>query len=54
MFIWKKIHDSNQNHMYDCHLYALVVRDILLDKLFKEVKIKNGIWIDYVRMFAKK
>ena len=52
MFIWKKKTDGVQNHMYDCHLYALVVRDILLDNIFKEMKHKNGTWADYVNMVS--
>ena len=53
-FIWKKKTDKHQNHMYDCHLYARVVRDILLEKLFKEWKFQKGTWSDYVRMITKK
>ena len=52
-FVWKKKTDKHQNHIYDCHLYALVVRDILLDKLFKEWKVKNGTWSDYVFAITK-
>jgi len=46
-FIWKKKSTNHQNHLYDCHLYNGVVRDIYMDKLFETVKIKNGTWRDY-------
>lgn len=52
-FVWVKT-QGKQNHMYDVRLYALVVREILLDMLFKQMKIKNGTWADYVTIMDKK
>jgi phage terminase large subunit GpA-like protein len=46
-FRWLKKSNNHQNHLWDCHLYNLVVRDIFLDKLFKELKIQNGSWKDF-------
>lgn len=47
-FRWVKKSTAHQNHMYDCRLYAIVIKDILLMKIFQEEKIKNGVWQDYV------
>jgi len=48
-YTWKKI-QGKQNHLYDCRLYNYVARDIFLDQLFREYKIKNGTWKNYVDM----
>ena len=46
-YTWKK-RQGKQNHLYDCRLYNYVARDIFLDNLFREYKIKNGTWKNYV------
>jgi phage terminase large subunit GpA-like protein len=51
---WLKKNSAVQNHLYDCRLYAMVVKDILLDKLFKELKIQNGVWNDFVNVLKGK
>jgi phage terminase large subunit GpA-like protein len=48
MFRWVKKSQNHQNHLWDCRLYNMVVKDIFLAKLFRESGIKNGIWADYV------
>jgi phage terminase large subunit GpA-like protein len=53
-FIWEKKSSAHQNHLFDCRLYAYVVRDILLERIFSELKIKNGTWTDYVNIIMKK
>lgn len=53
-FRWLKKSSAHQNHLYDCRLYAKVVKDILLMKIFRELKIKNGVWQDYVDMLFKR
>ena len=45
---WLKKSNNHQNHLFDCRLYANVVKDIMLEMIFKESKIKNGTWSDYV------
>ena len=45
---------GTQNHLFDCRLYANVVKDIILDDIFKKMKIKNGTWADYVKLLNKK
>ena len=49
-FVWEKKSTNHENHLYDCRLYNILARDILLDEVFREAKIKNGIWADYVKM----
>lgn len=46
-YTWKKI-QGKQNHLFDCRLYNYVARDIFLDQLFREYKIKNGTWKNFV------
>lgn len=53
-FIWEKKSSAHQNHLFDCRLYAYVVRDILLERIFSELKIKNGTWKHYVDIIMKK
>lgn len=45
---WVKISPTAQNHLWDCRVYNVVVRDILMSKVFEELKIKNGVWQDFV------
>lgn len=47
---WIKKSKNHENHLFDCRLYAEVVKDIFVDKLFRDAKIKNGVWIDYVNL----
>lgn len=51
---WIKKSKNHQNHLFDCRLYAMVVRDIFLEKLFKTYKIQNGTWADYVDAVTNK
>lgn len=53
-FIWQRITAAHQNHIFDCRLYASVVRDIFLDLVFAESKIKNGTWSDFVGLIMGK
>lgn len=53
-FIWVKKSNNHQNHQYDNRCYNMAVKDIFLSKLFKELKIVNGIWSDYVNMIFKR
>jgi phage terminase large subunit GpA-like protein len=47
-FRWKKKSDVHQNHLWDCHLYNMVCKDILVDIVCKEMGVKNGSFADYV------
>lgn len=44
---WLKKSDVHQNHLFDCRIYAMVCRDILVGMVCKELKIQNGTWADY-------
>ena len=50
---WVKRSKNHQNHFFDVRCYALVVKDIFLDKLFSDYGIKNGTWADYVNAVTK-
>jgi phage terminase large subunit GpA-like protein len=53
-FVWKKITGNHQNHIFDCRIYAMAAKDIFVSELFKEMKIKNGSWSDYVKILLNK
>lgn len=48
--IWKKKSPTSQNHLWDCRVYNMALRNIMMDVIFKEYKVKNGTWQDYVDM----
>lgn len=52
-YVWKK-GDGKQNHLFDCRIYSEVCKYIYLDAYFKENKINNGTWADYVESISKK
>lgn len=49
-FIWQKKDSNVQNHLYDCRNYGLVLRDILVSLVCKELKITHYTWDDYVKI----
>jgi len=51
---WLKKSDVHQNHLYDCRIYAMVCRDILVQMVCRELKIQNGTWSDYVDLIKKR
>lgn len=51
---WVKKSKKAQNHFWDCRIYAEVTKDVFLKLVFDSVKLKNGSWEDYVRMFNSK
>jgi phage terminase large subunit GpA-like protein len=46
-FVWKKKSSTHQNHLWDCRVYNIAVKDILVSLLMKELKIQNFTWKDY-------
>jgi len=46
-FRWVKKNDNVQNHLYDCRLYAGVVKDIIVARVLKELKYTNGTWQNF-------
>ena len=47
---WEKKHTSAQNHFWDCDIYARAARDILVDLVCKEHKIKKPSWHTFVEL----
>lgn len=45
---WKKIKSDLQNHMWDCRVYNMALRDIFIHLLGAELKIRNFTWADYI------
>ena len=52
-YVWKKA-EGKQNHLFDCNIYADVCKYIFLDAYFRDNKINNGVWSDYVDDINKK
>lgn len=48
MFRWAKVKTTNQNHLFDCRIYNMAIRDILVAEVAKEFKLKDFVWSDYV------
>lgn len=51
---WEKKTVVTQNHFYDVHLYAMVLKDIIVALVYKELKQKPGSWSDFASMFLGK
>ena len=49
-YVWKKKQSNLQNHLYDCHLYNVVLKDIFSEKILKDAKVKNGNWKDVAQL----
>jgi len=47
-FRWQKKKGRVENHLYDCRLYGMIVRDILVDQICKDEKIRNPGWTSFV------
>ena len=52
-FIWKKVTPTAQNHLYDCRIYNIALREITVSVLCKELKVKNPSWKDFMDAFFK-
>lgn len=50
MFRWEKVSSTAQNHLFDCRIYNLVIRDIFVYEIGRELKIKDFLWPDYVKL----
>lgn len=51
---WVKKTSGAQNHFWDVRIYGMVLRDILVDRVGKEAKIKGFTWSDYAAAMTKK
>lgn len=45
---WVKKNSAVQNHLFDCRIYNMVLRDIVVSLVGKELKNKHFTWKDYV------
>lgn len=45
---WVKKASNAQNHFFDVRIYNMVLKDILVDMVCRELKLKNFGWSDYV------
>lgn len=46
--LWVKVSQNAQNHLWDCRVYNIALRDMVVDMFCKEIKLKNFTWNDYV------
>ncbi len=51
---WVKINSSVQNHHWDVFVYNIAVRDILVDMVCKEYKIKKGTWAEFCALLMSR
>lgn len=51
---WEKKTSVSQNHLWDCRVYNLAVRDIFVQMLLNQFKIKNGAYADFVKLVMGK
>jgi phage terminase large subunit GpA-like protein len=54
VYRWTKKDSVVQNHFFDVRIYNIVMKDILVDMVCKELKIKNPTWEDYVNAVIPK
>jgi hypothetical protein len=54
VYRWTKKDSYVQNHFFDVRIYNIVVKEILVELVCKELKIKNFGWEDYVNTLIKK
>ena len=47
---WEKKTSVSQNHMWDCAVYNMVVRDIFVAQVMDMLKLKNYSWPDFVNV----
>lgn len=52
-WMWKKKTTTLQNHLWDCHVYNHVIRDLWIYLLGKQMKIKGFKWVDFVKTVVK-
>jgi len=45
--LWKKTHPTAQNHLWDCHVYNMALKDIAMVVMCKDSKLKYYDWKTY-------
>jgi phage terminase large subunit GpA-like protein len=51
---WQKKTSASQNHFFDVRVYNHAVKDIIVSLVFKEAKIKEYTWGDYVNIILNR
>lgn len=47
---WEKKNTTVQNHKWDCRVYNMALRDILVAQVGRELKMKQFAWSDFVKI----
>jgi len=53
-FIWQKKTANAQNHLFDCRVYNLALKDILLFEIAREYKLKSYDWSEFCKQVLGK
>lgn len=53
-YIWQKKSAVAQNHLFDCRVYNIAIRDIFLFEYAKEYKLKSFDWAEFCKMATGK
>lgn len=53
-FRWVKKSSNSQNHMFDVRIYNMALKDIIVEIVTKEFKIKKGVWTDFCQIMTGK
>jgi phage terminase large subunit GpA-like protein len=51
---WVKRGSQLQNHFWDCRVYGVALRDIMVEMVTREAKIKRGTWAEFRRIIMGK
>lgn len=51
---WVKKSSAAQNHLWDCRVYNIVLKDIITAIVCKDLKLKTFAWKDYVDIILKR
>jgi phage terminase large subunit GpA-like protein len=49
---WVKVNSAAQNHHWDCTVYNIAVKDIIVSMIGKELKQRPFLWVDFVRVMT--
>ena len=53
-YIWEKKTATSQNHLLDCRIYNMALKEIVTHVICKEYKIQNFAWSDFVGILMGK
>jgi len=53
-YIWEKKTATSQNHLFDCRIYNMALKEIVTHVICKEYKIQNFAWSDFVGIILGK